>query len=88
MKRLLQESEEEIMVTLGPSSRLSPDKAKVETVCGIKSKSSGPAGSLPEDSSLLPCCGSTASAMGGAECRGAGEEQGAEKGKRKRTGWG
>ncbi|XP_036074278.1 protein unc-13 homolog B isoform X3 [Rousettus aegyptiacus] len=65
MKRLLQESEEEIMVTLGPSSRLSPDKAKVETVCGIKSKSSGPAGSLPEDSSLLPCCGSTASAIGG-----------------------
>lgn len=53
------------MVTLGPASRLSPDKVKVETVCDIKSKSSGPAGSLPEDSSLLPCCGSTASAIGG-----------------------
>ncbi|KAM5328366.1 protein unc-13 homolog B isoform 1-T1 [Glossophaga mutica] len=65
MKRLLQESEEEIMVTLGSSSRLSPDKAKAETVCGIKSKSSGPAGSLPEDSSLPPCCGSTASAIDG-----------------------
>ncbi|KAM5258316.1 protein unc-13 homolog B isoform 7-T8 [Hipposideros larvatus] len=65
MKRLLQESEEEIMVTLGPSSRLSPDKAKAETVCGIKGKSSSPAGSLPEDSSLPPFCGSTASAIGG-----------------------
>ncbi|XP_054440667.1 protein unc-13 homolog B isoform X1 [Pteronotus mesoamericanus] len=65
MKRLLQESEEEIMVTLGSSSRLSPDKAKAETMCGIKSKSSGPAGSLPEDSSLTPCCGSTASAIDG-----------------------
>ncbi|KAF3821283.1 hypothetical protein GH733_011436 [Mirounga leonina] len=65
MKRLLQESEEEIMVTLGPSSRLSPDKAKSETVCGIKGKSSGPIESLPEDSSLLPHCGSTASAIGG-----------------------
>lgn len=65
MKRLLQESEEEIMVTLGPSSRLSPDKAKSETMCGIKSKSSGPAESLPEDSSLLPHCGSTASAISG-----------------------
>ncbi|XP_048639383.1 protein unc-13 homolog B isoform X3 [Marmota marmota marmota] len=65
MKRLLQESEEEIMVTLGPSSRLPPDKAKAETVCGIKSKSSGPTGSLPEDSSLLACCGSAASAIGG-----------------------
>lgn len=65
MKRLLQESEEEIMVTLGPSSRLSPDKAKAETVCGIKGKSSSPAGSLPEDSSLPPCCGSTASASCG-----------------------
>lgn len=65
MKRLLQESEEEIMVTLGSSSRLSPDKDKAETVCGIKSKSSGPAGSLPEDSSLPPCCGSTASAIDG-----------------------
>lgn len=65
MKRLLQESEEEMMVTLGPSSRLSPDKAKAEPVCGITSKSSGPAGSLPEDSSLPPHCGSTASALGG-----------------------
>ncbi|XP_062937678.1 protein unc-13 homolog B isoform X1 [Cynocephalus volans] len=65
MKRLLPECEEEIMVTLGPSSRLSPDKAKAETVCGIKSKSSGPAGSLLEDNSLPPCHGSAASAMGG-----------------------
>ncbi|XP_014652955.1 PREDICTED: protein unc-13 homolog B isoform X2 [Ceratotherium simum simum] len=65
MKRLLQESEEEIMVTMGPSSKLSPDKAKVETMCGIKSKSSGPAGSSPEDSSLTPRCGSVASATGG-----------------------
>lgn len=65
MKRLLQESEEEIMVTLGPSSRLSPDKAKSETMCGIKSKSSGPTESLPEDNSLLPHCGSTASAISG-----------------------
>ncbi|XP_058379414.1 protein unc-13 homolog B isoform X1 [Diceros bicornis minor] len=65
MKRLLQESEEEIMVTMGPSSKLSPDKAKVETVWGIKSKSSGPAGSSPEDSSLPPRCGSVASATGG-----------------------
>ncbi|XP_065734873.1 protein unc-13 homolog B-like [Phocoena phocoena] len=65
MKRLLQESEEEIMVTLGSSSRLSPDKAKVETLCGFKSKSSGPAGSLPEDSFMSPHCGSVASAIGG-----------------------
>uniref|UniRef100_A0A8C0KVG8 Unc-13 homolog B n=1 Tax=Canis lupus dingo TaxID=286419 RepID=A0A8C0KVG8_CANLU len=65
MKRLLQESEEEIMVTLGPPSRLSPDKAKSETMCGIKSKYSGPIESLPEDRSLLPHCGSTASAIGG-----------------------
>ncbi|XP_057579612.1 protein unc-13 homolog B isoform X2 [Hippopotamus amphibius kiboko] len=65
MKRLLQESEEEIMVTLGSSSRLSPDKAKAETLCGIKSKSSGPAGSLPEDSVLPPHYGSVASAIGG-----------------------
>uniref|UniRef100_A0A2K5Z3W9 Unc-13 homolog B n=1 Tax=Mandrillus leucophaeus TaxID=9568 RepID=A0A2K5Z3W9_MANLE len=65
MKRLLQESEEEIMVTLGPSSRLSPDKAKAETMCSTKSKSSGPAGSLPEDNSLPPCCGSAALAIGG-----------------------
>nr|XP_020736117.1 protein unc-13 homolog B isoform X1 [Odocoileus virginianus texanus]XP_020736118.1 protein unc-13 homolog B isoform X1 [Odocoileus virginianus texanus] len=64
MKRLLQESEEEIMVTLGSSSRLSPDKAKAETVCGIKSKSSGPAGTLPEDSFLPPHCGPVASAIG------------------------
>ncbi|XP_061282807.1 protein unc-13 homolog B isoform X2 [Bos javanicus] len=65
MKRLLQESEEEIMVTLGSSSRLSPDKAKAETLCGIKSKSSGPAGTLPEDSFLPPHCGPVASAIGG-----------------------
>ncbi|XP_070106685.1 protein unc-13 homolog B isoform X4 [Equus przewalskii] len=65
MKRLLQESEEEIMVTLGPSSRLSPDKAKAETVCGIKSKSSGPAGSSLEGSSVPPHCGSVASATSG-----------------------
>uniref|UniRef100_A0A8D1H3Q5 Unc-13 homolog B n=1 Tax=Sus scrofa TaxID=9823 RepID=A0A8D1H3Q5_PIG len=65
MKRLLQESEEEIMVTLGPSSRLSPDKAKAETLCGIKSKSSGPAGSLPEDNFLPSSCGSVASAIDG-----------------------
>ncbi|XP_032978780.1 protein unc-13 homolog B isoform X2 [Rhinolophus ferrumequinum] len=65
MKRLLQESEEEIMVTLGPSSSLSPDKAKAETGCHIKSKSPSPAGSLTEDSSLPPCCGSAASAIGG-----------------------
>ncbi|XP_058528161.1 protein unc-13 homolog B isoform X9 [Ochotona princeps] len=65
MKRLLQESEEEIMVTLGPSSRVSPDKAKAETVCGNKNKSSDPAGSLLEDNSLPPCCGSAASAIGG-----------------------
>lgn len=62
MKRLLQESEEEIMVTLGPPSRISPDKAKAETMCGIKSQSPGPAEFLPEDSSLPPC-GSTASAI-------------------------
>ncbi|XP_055434424.1 protein unc-13 homolog B isoform X3 [Bubalus kerabau] len=65
MKRLLQESEEEIMVTLGSSSRLSPDKAKAETLCGIKSKSSGPAGTLPEDSFLPPHCGPVASVIGG-----------------------
>uniref|UniRef100_A0A8B9X950 Unc-13 homolog B n=1 Tax=Bos mutus grunniens TaxID=30521 RepID=A0A8B9X950_BOSMU len=65
MKRLLQESEEEIMVTLGSSSRLSPDKAKAETLCGIKSKSSGPAGTLPEDSFLPPHCGPVVSAIGG-----------------------
>ncbi|KAM5299973.1 protein unc-13 homolog B isoform 2-T2 [Ctenodactylus gundi] len=65
MKRLLQESEEEIMVTLGPSSRLSPEKAKAETECGIKSKTSGPAGSLPEDNSLFPCCGSAGPTIGG-----------------------
>ncbi|XP_021107161.1 protein unc-13 homolog B isoform X2 [Heterocephalus glaber] len=64
MKRLLQESEEEIIVTLGPSSKLSPEKVKAETVCSIKNKSSGPAGSLPEDNSLLPCCGSAASVTG------------------------
>ncbi|XP_057354785.1 protein unc-13 homolog B isoform X2 [Manis pentadactyla] len=65
MKRLLQESEEEIMVTLGPSSRPTPDKAKGETVCGIKSKSLGPTGSLPEDTFLPLHCESTASAPGG-----------------------
>ncbi|KAM6183730.1 uncharacterized protein O8D03_011248 [Erethizon dorsatum] len=65
MKRLLQESEEEIMVTLGPSSKLSPEKVKAETVCGIKNKSSSPAGSLPEDNSLLSCCGSAASGTSG-----------------------
>ncbi|XP_055282950.1 uncharacterized protein LOC129556785 [Moschus berezovskii] len=65
MKRLLQESEEEIMVTLGSSSRLSPDKAKAETLCGIKNKSSGPAGTLPEDSFPPPHCGPVASAIGG-----------------------
>ncbi|XP_013378422.1 PREDICTED: uncharacterized protein LOC106150334 [Chinchilla lanigera] len=65
MKRLLQESEEEIMVTLGPSSKLSPERVKAEAVCGIENKSSGPAGSLPEDNSLLPCCGSAASGTGG-----------------------
>ncbi|XP_061056282.1 protein unc-13 homolog B isoform X1 [Eubalaena glacialis] len=70
MKRLLQESEEEIMVTLGSSSRLSPDKTKAETLCGFKSKSSGPAGSLPEDSFLSPHCGSAASAIGGDRDRG------------------
>lgn len=70
MKRLLQESEEEIMVTLESSSRISPDKAKAETVCDIKSKSSGPAESSPEDSSLPPCCGSTASAIDGDRDRG------------------
>ncbi|XP_029423800.1 protein unc-13 homolog B isoform X2 [Nannospalax galili] len=65
MKRLLRESEEEIMVTLGPSSSLSPDKVKAETMCGSKNKSSGPTRSLSEDSFALPCCGSTASSTGG-----------------------
>lgn len=65
MKRLLQESEEEIMVTLGPSSRLSPDKAKTETVCGVKSKSSGQTGSLPDDNSLPSCCEASASPIDG-----------------------
>ncbi|XP_042551875.1 protein unc-13 homolog B isoform X2 [Dipodomys spectabilis] len=64
MNRLLQESEEEIMVTLG-SSRLFLDKAKAETMCVIKDKSSDPVESLPEDNSLPPCCGSTALAIGG-----------------------
>nr|XP_045000926.1 protein unc-13 homolog B isoform X5 [Jaculus jaculus] len=64
MKRLLQESEEEIMVTLGPSSRLSPDKVKAETMYGVISKSSGPAGSLSEDN-LPSCYGSAASATNG-----------------------
>ncbi|XP_049752448.1 protein unc-13 homolog B isoform X1 [Elephas maximus indicus] len=66
MKRLLQESEEENMVTLGLSTRLSPDKAKAEAMCGNKNKSSGPAGSLPEDSVLSPSYESAASAIGGA----------------------
>ncbi|XP_063081857.1 protein unc-13 homolog B isoform X6 [Cavia porcellus] len=65
MKRLLQESEEEIMVTLGPPSQLSPEKVTAETVCAIENKPSGPAGSVPEDSSLLPCYGSAASGTGG-----------------------
>ncbi|XP_054992323.1 protein unc-13 homolog B isoform X1 [Sorex araneus] len=65
MKRLLQESEEEIMVTLGPSSRLSPTKTKVESVCGIKSKSAGPSGSSLEDSSLPPFYESKDSANSG-----------------------
>ncbi|XP_062063992.1 protein unc-13 homolog B isoform X2 [Lepus europaeus] len=65
MKRLLQESEEEIMVTLGPSSRVSPDKAKAETTYGNKNKASGPAGFFLEDNCLPPCCGSAASAIGG-----------------------
>ncbi|XP_069865469.1 protein unc-13 homolog B isoform X2 [Dipodomys merriami] len=64
MNRLLQESEEEIMVTLG-SSRLFLDKAKAETMCVIKGKSSDPVESLPEDNSLPPCSGSTALAIGG-----------------------
>ncbi|XP_060055217.1 protein unc-13 homolog B isoform X2 [Erinaceus europaeus] len=65
MKRLLQESEEEVMVTLGPSSRLSPDKAKAETVCGINNKSLDPSGPIPEDSSLPSCSGPIAPAIGG-----------------------
>ncbi|XP_010617595.1 protein unc-13 homolog B isoform X2 [Fukomys damarensis] len=64
MKRLLQESEEEIMVTLGPSSKLSPEKVKAETLCSFKNKASGPAGSLLEDNSLLSCYGSAASVTG------------------------
>ncbi|XP_030741196.1 protein unc-13 homolog B isoform X2 [Echinops telfairi] len=63
MKRLLQESEEEIMVTLAPSPRLSPDKAKEEPMYGIKNKSLGPAGSLPEDSALCTSCASVPSAI-------------------------
>ncbi|XP_040595367.1 protein unc-13 homolog B isoform X8 [Mesocricetus auratus] len=65
MKRLLRESEEEIMLTLGPSSSLSPDKVRAETICGVKSKSTGPTGSLPEDSFLPPCCESTDSTATG-----------------------
>ncbi|XP_037706902.1 uncharacterized protein LOC119545456 [Choloepus didactylus] len=64
MKRLLHESEE-ITITLGPSSLLSPGKAKAETICGIKNKSSGSAGSSLEDSSLLPHCVSVVAATGG-----------------------
>ncbi|ERE83238.1 putative protein unc-13-like protein [Cricetulus griseus] len=65
MKRLLRESEEEIMLTLGPSSSLSPDKVRAETICGSKSKSTGPTGSLPEDNFLPPCCESTYSTTTG-----------------------
>ncbi|XP_052571609.1 protein unc-13 homolog B isoform X2 [Peromyscus californicus insignis] len=65
MKRLLRESEEEIMLTLGPSSSLSPDKVRAETICGVKSKSAGPTGSLPEDNFLPPCCESTDSTTTG-----------------------
>ncbi|XP_058158026.1 uncharacterized protein [Dasypus novemcinctus] len=65
MKRLFHESEEEIMVTLGPSPMLSPDKAKSGTTCGIKNKSSGSAGPLPEDSCLPPCSGSVGSVLDG-----------------------
>ncbi|KAH0503775.1 Protein unc-13-like protein B [Microtus ochrogaster] len=65
MKRLLRESEEEIMLTLGPSSSLSPDKIRAETICGVKSKSAGPTGSLPEDNFLPPCCESTDSTTAG-----------------------
>lgn len=65
MKRLLRESEEEIMLTLGPSSSLSPDKVRAETICGVKSKSAGPTGSLPEDNFLPPCCESTDSTTAG-----------------------
>ncbi|XP_029389116.1 protein unc-13 homolog B isoform X1 [Mus pahari] len=61
MKRLLRESEEEIMLTLGLSSSLSPDKVRAETICSVKSKSTGPTGSLPEDNFPLPCCDSTTS---------------------------
>jgi hypothetical protein len=49
------------MLTLGPSSSLSPDKVRAETVCSVKSKSTGPTGSLPEDNFPLPCCDSTTS---------------------------
>nr|XP_021490120.1 protein unc-13 homolog B isoform X2 [Meriones unguiculatus] len=55
MKRLLRESEEEIMLTLGPSSSFSSDK----------SKSTGPTGSLPEDNFLSPCCEPTDSTARG-----------------------
>ncbi|CAH6790291.1 Unc13b [Phodopus roborovskii] len=65
MKRLLRESEEEIMLTLGPSSSLSPDKVRTETICGVKSKSTGPTGSLPEDNFLPSCCESTDSTTTG-----------------------
>lgn len=53
------------MLTLGPSSSLSPDKIRAETICGVKSKSAGPTGSLPEDNFLPPCCESTDSTTAG-----------------------
>ncbi|XP_052032292.1 protein unc-13 homolog B isoform X2 [Apodemus sylvaticus] len=65
MKRLLRESEEEIMLTLGPSSSLSPDKVRTETICSVKSQSTGPTGSLPEDNFLPPCCESADSTTSG-----------------------
>lgn len=65
MKRLIQESDEESMVTLGSSSRVSTNKTKVESICGINSKTSGSAGSLLEDSSLPPCSDSKDLANGG-----------------------
>ncbi|XP_034359925.1 protein unc-13 homolog B isoform X8 [Arvicanthis niloticus] len=64
MKRLLRESEEEIMLTLGPSSSLSPDKVREEAICSVNSKSTGPTGSLPEDNFSPPCCESADSTIG------------------------
>lgn len=65
MKRLLRESEEEIMLTLGPSSSLSPDQVRTETVCTVKGKSTGPTGSLPEDNFPPLCCESSDSTTSG-----------------------